>query len=165
MIKRLLLSARALLAFGTFAIGVLGTSALAVGRTAAAAAASPSMASSRIELAFEWEIEVERVRNGLPPLAVDPTISAGARLWSGGMALFGTLAHSAGVRAQIAAVDPQWQALGENVGEGMTPQSIAAAFMASPHHRANILGAYSHMGVGVFVDGLGRIWVTERFYR
>jgi len=165
MIKRLLLSARPRLACGIVALGVLGTSALAVWRPAAAGAASPSMAPSTVELAFEWSIEVERVSNGLPPLAVDPMVSAEARQWSGGMALFDTLAHSASVGAQIAAVDPQWQALGENVGEGTSPQSIAAAFMASPHHRANILGAYSHMGVGVFVDGLGRIWVTERFYR
>jgi uncharacterized protein YkwD len=37
--------------------------------------------------------------------------------------------------------------------------------MASPPHRANILGNYSHMGVGVAIDGSGRVWVTERFYQ
>jgi uncharacterized protein YkwD len=36
--------------------------------------------------------------------------------------------------------------------------------MASPPHRANILGNFTHMGVGVVIAN-GRFWVTERFYR
>ena len=79
------------------------------------------------------------------------------------MAFTGTLAEDPRAAA-IAAYDPSWQGEGENVGVGATPQSIEGAFMASPPHRANILGAYTHVGVGVVVAN-GRIWVTERFYR
>jgi uncharacterized protein YkwD len=106
-----------------------------------------------------------RTQRGLPALDVDATIAGGAQEWSGGMALFNTLVHDRQFGAELSAVDPAWQAEGENVGVGPSAQSVQAAFMASPEHLANILGNYTHMGVGVFVDGIGRVWVTERFYR
>jgi uncharacterized protein YkwD len=81
------------------------------------------------------------------------------------MALFGTLVHDRLWASELSAINPVWQAEGENIGVGPTPQSIWAAFMGSPEHLANILGNYTHMGVGAFIDGTGRIWVTQRFYR
>ncbi len=131
----------------------------------AAAGADPAMSAASITIAFEWAIDVERTSRGLPPLIPDPTISGEAQLWSGGMALFGTLVHDRNFSAEVAAADPAWRAAGENVGEGPSPSSVEGAFMASPEHRANVLGNYTHMGVGVFVDGKGTVWVTERFYR
>ena len=133
------------------------------GRTAASAA--PAWTPATVAVAFEWAIDVERTSRGLPPLVPDATISGEAQLWSGGMGLFGTLVHDHNFSAEIAAADPGWRAAGENVGEGPSPGSVEAAFMASPEHRANILGDYTHMGVGVFIDGSGIVWVTERFYR
>jgi len=129
------------------------------------ASAGPAWTPATVALAFEWAIDVERTSRGLAPLVPDPTISGEAQLWSGGMALFGTLVHDHNFSAEIAAADPAWRAAGENVGEGPSPASVEAALMASPEHRANILGDYTHMGVGAFVDGNGTVWVTERFYR
>jgi len=129
-----------------------------------AADAQPGV-SPTIAAEFIWAIEVVRSAHGLPGLVPDPSVSAAAQNWSGGMALFHTLVHDSQLGAVIAAVDPAWQAAGENIGTGPTPQSIEAAFIASPEHLANMLGAYTHVGVGVFVDGSGQIWVTERFYR
>jgi uncharacterized protein YkwD len=132
---------------------------------APAAGAAPAMTAGTIAVEFMWAIDIERTSRGLGALVPDPTVCAQAQTWSGGMALFGTLVHDRSYQTELAAMDPHWQALGENVGYGPSPQSVEAAFMASPEHRANILGNYTHMGVGVFVDGTGRVWVTERFYR
>jgi uncharacterized protein YkwD len=130
----------------------------------AGASAGPAWTAASVSVAFEWAIDVERTSRGLPPLVPDPTISAEAQVWSGAMALFGTLVHDRNFSAEVAAADASWRAAGENVGYGASPSSVEAAFMASPAHRANILGNYTHMGVGVFIDGYGRVWVTERFY-
>ena len=122
------------------------------------------MTPQNIAVAFEWATDVERAAHGLAPLYVDSVENAQAYNWSSLMAFTGTLAEDPNSQAAIASYDPNWQAFGENVGVGATPQSIEAALMASPPHRANILGSYTHMGVGVVIAN-GRIWVTERFYR
>jgi uncharacterized protein YkwD len=123
------------------------------------------MTPASIALAFEWAIDVVRAQADLPALYVDPVMSVQASEWSSEMAFNGALAEDPDPQAAIASYDPSWQAWGENVGVGPTPESIEAAFMASPPHRANMLGNYTHMGVGVVTDASGRVWVTERFYR
>jgi uncharacterized protein YkwD len=148
----------------------LAPPAAAAGAPAGAGAGAPAGApvagvAPVIATEFAWAVEVERTERGLPPLLVDASVSAGAQEWSGGMALFDALVHDHGYSTELSTIDPGWQAEGENVGVGPTPQSIEAAFVASPDHLANMLGDYTHMGVGAFVDGAGRIWVTERFYR
>jgi len=144
-------------------VAALTMAALSVLAVPAAAAADGN--SQSVATAFEWSIDVERAAHGLGPLVVDPTVSTGAQEWSGGMALFNTLVEDVHYSSELAATVPTWHGDGENVGWGYSPQDVDAAFMASPSHRANILGDYTHVGVGVFVDGAGRYWVTERFYR
>jgi uncharacterized protein YkwD len=131
----------------------------------AAADPRPAGVAPAIAAEFVYAIEVVRGQRGLPALIPDASVSAGAQEWSGGMALFNTLVHDRQFGTELSANDPSWQVEGENVGVGPSPQSVHAAFMASPEHLANILGNYTHVGVGVFVDGTGRVWVTERFYR
>jgi hypothetical protein len=79
------------------------------------------------------------------------------------MALFGTLVHDHSYQTELAAMDPQWQALGENVGYGPSAGSIESAFMASPEHRANILGNYTQIGVGVAVASDGSLYIDELY--
>jgi uncharacterized protein YkwD len=152
---------------GVAAVVALG--ALAAGTFAAAGpdpgrGSGATMDASTMAVAFEWAINVERGHRGLAALFVDGVQAAQARAWSTTMASTNTLAEDPGSTAAIAAYDPAWRLMGENVGVGATPQSLEAAFMASPPHRANNHGAFSHVGVGVVLDN-GRIWVTERFYR
>jgi len=142
--------------------------ALAGTAFAAAGPTSPpsfnaSISPGTVALAFEWAIDVERGQHGLGPLVIDAVENAQALNWSSLMAFTGTLAEDPNTMAAIASYQPNWRAVGENVGVGATPQSIEAAFMASPPHRANILGNYTHVGVGVVLAN-GRLWVTERFY-
>jgi uncharacterized protein YkwD len=146
------------------ALATLATTAFAALGPSPAPSTTTAMTAGSVALAFEWAIDIERAHAGLPALFVDPVESAQAVSWSSLMAFTGTLAEDPNSQASIASYDPNWQAWGENVGVGPTPQSVEAAFMASPPHRANMLGNYTHMGIGVVI-GPGRIWVTERFYR
>lgn len=57
----------------------------------------------------------------------------------------------------------RWQRVGENVGYGSTMQAIHDKFMSSAGHRANILGQYNLVGIGVSRDGAGRYWVVQVF--
>jgi hypothetical protein len=76
------------------------------------------------------------------------------------MASSQTLYHNPSLTSQV----QNWQAVGENVGEGPTVSDIHNAFMQSPEHRANILDHdFTQVGVGVSVDKNGIIWVTEDF--
>jgi hypothetical protein len=71
-----------------------------------------------------------------------------------------SLYHNPNLTSQV----QNWQAVGENVGEGPTVSDIHDAFMHSPEHKANILDHdFTQVGVGVSVDKNGIIWVTEDF--
>ena len=64
---------------------------------------------------------------------------------------------------------------GENVGDtngvnASDPTSVAnavnalnAAFIQSRDHYDNIIGNYDKLGVGVYIDGTGTLWVTFEF--
>jgi len=150
-------------------VALIAIAALAAGAFAATGPVGSSggptaMNATTMTVAFEWAINVERGHRGLPVLDIDPVESSQALSWSTLMAFTGTLAEDPRAPAAIAAYDPSWKQESENVGVGVTPQSIEAAFMASAPHRDNILGAYTHVGVGVVIAN-GRLWVTERFYR
>jgi hypothetical protein len=147
------------------ALAIGGSAVLGLAHSAVADPAPSGRSPRTIALAFEWAIDIERGAHGLAPLSVDPDVANQAQAWSGGMALYGTLAHDRSFGAELATADPSFRSGGENVGVGPSPGSVEQAFMASPPHRANILGSYSHMGVGVAIDGSGRVWVTERFYQ
>ena len=151
-----------LIALAMLASALLTTASIATA-TAAGADTAGGADAPTITTAFEWAINVERGANNLPPLAIDDVESNQARAWSSVMAFTGTLAEDPGLAAATAAYEPGWTRAGENVGVGATSQSIEAALMASPPHRANILGPYTHVGVGVVIAG-GRLWITERFY-
>src|SRR5205814_7191192 len=55
--------------------------------------------------------------------------------------------------------------LAENVGYGPSFDATTSAFYSSPTHRANILGNFTVVGVGVATGSDGTVWVTEEFAR
>ena len=136
------------------AAAVVALSALAVGAPAASAA-DPGTEAQFVSL-----MNADRAQQGLAPLTVDPQLTAVARNWSDTIERNGGLSHNPGIEGELPAGWTRW---GENVGTGPSVASLEAAFMASPDHRANILGAYSLVGVGVDVTGDGIIWVTVDF--
>jgi uncharacterized protein YkwD len=152
-------SARALAAVAVTA--ALSAVAL-VGPAATPASAHVGTDARLTEFLMAISINGVRAQHGLPPLHFDGALSDSARAWSADMASRRTLAHS---RNLASTVSGPWSAVAENVGAGPHPPAIQDYFLSSPIHRANILGNYTRMGIGVVVDRAGTVWVTQRFVR
>jgi uncharacterized protein YkwD len=104
-------------------------------------------------------INRERTSRGLAPLARYWDLDDDMDGHSARMRDAGHIFHS----EDLTVFTPYWLRLGENVGRGPSVESLHAAFMASPGHRANILQPdYDHVGVGVTLDG-STIWVGVAF--
>lgn len=142
---------------------VLVTTVLAsiAGTVTAAVAPAVALASnSTMESQFVSKMNAAREANGLRPYSVSSDLTSIAREHSNQMASQGRLYHNPNLTTQV----QNWQAVGENVGDGPTVDDIHTAFMNSPEHRANILDHdFTQVGVGVTVDSSGQIWVTEDF--
>jgi uncharacterized protein YkwD len=108
---------------------------------------------------------INRVRaaRGLDRLVENAALSAECYNHSWSMARLGALDHS-GFPARIAAVFPG-TAAGENVEENSyrSADDCAAQWMGDAGHRANMLGRWHWVGVGVVVDTNGRNWITADF--
>jgi uncharacterized protein YkwD len=115
---------------------------------------------SSAESDFASRINSYRGANGLSSLKRDSSLNSYARSWAKKMAQNGGLSHS-----NIASLLPPWSAAGENVGTGGSVQAIFGALKASSGHRANMLGDFTHYGVGVWRDGDGVLWTSHVFTR
>jgi len=108
-----------------------------------------------------------RASAGLAPLAVNAQLSAVAQAWANKLAAANVLSHNPALQAQVS----NWTVLGENVGMAGDVPTVQAAFMASPHHKANILDPrYTQMGVGSATSiypscGCPVLWVVVDFRR
>lgn len=109
-------------------------------------------------------VNASRKSARLGALNADYGASDKAQAWSEHMARTGVLEHTGGGSS----VDPsgltKWCSVGENVGYGSSVAQVHDAFMASPPHKAHILGSYDRIGTGVYKSG-SRYWVTEIFIR
>ncbi len=89
---------------------------------------------------------------GLAPLTVVAGATDVARRYSVQLAALGTLVHNPALLSQLqGAGSSQWTAIEENIGTGPAddPADLFAAYMASPHHRDNILDpSAKYLGVG-----------------
>ena len=121
---------------------------------------SQSHASEEAE--FLSLLNAERNSHGLGSLKTFWDLENDARSHSETMASQNDLHHN----PELASVtsSSNWTRIGENVGRGPAVQSIHDAFMNSPGHRDNILGDYSHVGIGVTTSG-STIWVTVVFMK
>lgn len=114
--------------------------------TGASLVAAPALAGTDDEERFVDLINSERAAVGVSELEVVPELVEGARGHAADMAAAGHLFHN----QNLADVAEGWTLLGENVGMGGDVESLHAAFMGSPDHRANLLNpAYDAVGVGV----------------
>jgi len=113
------------------------------------------------ENTFVRSINATRQAKGLPALTWDdgPAHTV-AQSWSKQMAAAGKLSHPADLSAGMPA---GWKHLGQNVGNGPDLEQLAKAFIASPHHLANMLNPlFTRVSVGVVKQGQ-LYWVTEEF--
>ncbi len=123
-------------------------------------AAAPALASAP-ESSFVSQINAERAASGLAPVEVYWDLVDDARAHSMTMEAEDRLHHN----PALGSVTTGWQALGENVGVGPSVGSLHDAFMASSGHRANILGDFNYVGVGVTQESDTKMWVTVVFMR
>lgn len=129
------------------------------------AAAAPAHAD---DTGDEWEfvhlINQSRADAGLPPLGHLGGLRDVARAQAVRMAQQNRLYHNPNLAADVNAVAPDWQRAGENVGQGYDVPGLHQAFMNSPGHRANVLGDFNYVGLGV-VHANGFTWVAEVFLK
>lgn len=123
--------------------------------------ASPVLASPGDEASFVSLINSERSTRGLNTLDVYWDLVDDARAHADVMANADQIFHS----SNLAAVTTGWAAMGENVGVGPTVGELHTAFMNSAGHRANILGDWDSIGVGVTPTDKGYMFVTVVFMK
>lgn len=101
-----------------------------------------------------------RVSQGLQPLAPMSELQTVAQNWSVHMATTGDFSHNPTYSQEY----PEgWYGAAENIAAGYSPETVVKAWANSPGHRANMLGAYTHLGVGYVKDAQGYAYYTQNF--
>lgn len=121
-------------------------------------ASTTAGATSSSERQMHAKVNQARSENGKGRLTLSSSLSRRAHRHSERMADSGSLFHSClncGKRSSPSS-------MAENVGVGPSLGAVHNALMDSPGHRANILGAFDRVGIGVVRRG-DRVWVTELF--
>lgn len=109
---------------------------------------------------FASSINSYRSSQGLSALSRSGSLDSYARSWAEQMAANGGLSHS-----DVGSLLGQWSAVGENTGVGYSVSALFGAFVDSPDHQSNILGEFTHVGIGVYQDADGALWTTHVFAR
>ena len=144
----------------TIAIAMLSSAVLA---SAFVYSAAPAGADAGLESQFVGLLNGHRASQGLPPLEVSGELVGKARGWAQHMAAGGcggSICHS----NLSSGISSSWRRLGENVGKGPSVDRLHQELVASPSHNANLLDpGFRLVGVGVFVDAGGALWVAQVF--
>ncbi len=128
-----------------------------------------SRQSAQLEQDIFQAVNNTRATNGMQPLVWDEVIAAVARGYSKEMASgSGALSHDgAEERMEVIAQEIPWRATGENLAFS-SPRSdivsvVLGGWMGSTGHRENILGDYTHTGLGVAESPDGLYYITQIF--
>ena len=111
----------------------------------------------------------ERAKEKLPPLKPNPLLFKAARAHSANMARQGKMEHvldGKNPAQRVRDVGYDYAKVGENigVGENVPMTEIMKGWMASKHHRENILnGKFTEIGLGVARNGKGEVYYTQVF--
>lgn len=113
---------------------------------------APAPALHPLEARVIEKTNSQRVRHGLPPLAVDPTLVKSARRHAAWMTNSRNLTHTN-------------QPVAENIAMGQNSSAeVIQAWMNSSGHRANILNpGYKRIGVAAYVTPDGTIYWCQQF--
>ena len=132
-----------------------------------AAAACPTPARARADGAAVLAlVNSQRRQAGLPPLAASPGLTRAAQAMACDLAAQGDIGHRGSDGSTLAErLRRNGVAAGlmaENVASGQqSPEAVVQAWMASPHHRANILRpGLGFLGLGL-ADGAQPVWVLD----
>ena len=152
--------------------------------SSAASATSPAGTSSGSAAAQVLAlINQARSAAGLAPLTITTGLNSSASAHNSRMAGGCGLSHQCpgepGLGARETAAGVHWTAAGENIGEGGPVANTAAAMARmgvgltqamlnekppDDGHRRNILSSsFTHIGIAVFRDSSGTVWLTQDF--
>ena len=135
---------------------VLATLAMLLPLAASAAPASADPLADQ----FLAKINALRASKGVGPVRPDAELTAFAQSWSDHMASVDVLSHN----PALADSPGSWTKAGENVGVGPDLNALFDAFVASPHHYANLVDpSFNLIGIGVSVTAGGNIYTTHDF--
>ena len=137
-------------------VSVIGAPALA--------AAPRTGAESAAEQEFLSLANSARSQSALAALAGSSGWQGHARDHSDEMAASNSIFHDSNLSNEAATLGC-WTKVGENVGRGPSVGAIHNGLMNSPTHRANILGDFDALGVGVKISAEGTVYVTQRFLK
>jgi len=121
------------------------------------------------EIAFLL-LNQDRNANGLASLQLDPVLCDLARMKSRDMHVNNYFSHTSptyGSASQMLKTHGYaFTSVAENIAHHATVEKSQAAFMSSSGHRRNILGSqWSKVGIGVWKDRQGFVYVTQLFVR
>jgi uncharacterized protein YkwD len=123
-----------------------------------------------LELSIHDRVNQYRQSQNLPPLTLDPTISAQARTHSANMANTSRLSHD-GFKGRVDAIAKTiaYRGAAENVAYNMghtSPDDTAVkGWIKSPGHQRNMVGRYDLTGIGVVKNDKGEYYFTQIFIR
>ena len=125
------------------------------------------ISGSEGELKLLESVNRTRKEQGLPGLRWSNELAIAARKHAAVMAQHGSAEHGfAGeppLASRAAQAGAKFSWLAENVCQGARIEAIAAEFMSSPKHRANILDSdMDSVGIGVMERG-GQLFAVEDF--
>jgi uncharacterized protein YkwD len=144
---------------------------LAVPQPAAAPPPPPGLSvSSTVQRIIDLT-NLDRLKAGTAPLAVNEQLTQAAVIQSGNMARLDVLSHSLpgtdqpALTDRAAAVGYHFTELGENIAFNYADaEAVVAGWMASAGHRANILNAdFTEIGASVAFNAQGQPYYTQVF--
>ncbi len=105
-----------------------------------------------------------RAEHGLAPLLLMDELTTVAQDWSRHMADNDDYRHNPTYSQQY---PPGWRRAGENIAGGYSEDAVVDAWYDSPGHQANMLGDYTHIGIGYATnpDSRYRRYYTQNFAR
>ena len=128
-------------------------------------------------------INQARAQAGLPPYTITSGLTSSAGAHNQTMASGCGLSHQcpgeAGLGDRVTAAGVQWTSCGENIGDGGPvgtddasiarmavglTQSMLAEKPPNDGHRRNILSSsFHHIGIVIYRDSSGTVWMTQDF--
>lgn len=111
-------------------------------------------------------LNADRAAHGKPAVDWNNKLAGLAADWSAHMASTGNYGHRDLSAVMHSGSYGEFRAIAENILLGscsMSAAQIQDAWMSSTGHRANILGSYNRVGIGLVCRGDGRLYATQNF--
>jgi uncharacterized protein YkwD len=132
-------------------------------------ATSINFKTTDLEKSVFARINRYRISQGLPKLALNPSITKQARIHSKNMANGKVPFSHDGFKQRVNAIALRYKSAAENVAvnQGYSDPAAEAftGWLNSPDHLINIKGNYNLTGIGVATNSKGEVYLTQIFLR